>query len=422
MFDPTEVPAGPIRAGDELTLSQGFVRDDLPGEADRPDRARLGAERVPDLVLGGGPKPAPERRGHLRLLESVVTANEPEHERPVQLHDRHCLRGGGRVDAEEVGKGLDRAHARRLDFRGGAQLLRKLRLARHPVRDLEVGGVVAVLARHERVLSGPRRSEEVDRGAPAHHPRLRPHGVVLEPATLEDAVVGALLRSEAPLEALLVTVEGVGVLHDELAHADESGAWAGLVPDLRLEVVEDLRQLAVGGDLARVVGDRLLVRHGQHERPAHSILGLPELGNRIAPARLPQLGRRDDRHEHLLAADGVHLLPDDLHRLLVHAPPERQERPETRAHLADEAAADEQAVARRLGIARVFPERRDEELGRLRHQLGRCAASAIIRAAGLASLSRFGRTMPSSIHVSISRKSSSTSSSDSTFRRTRPCA
>ena len=153
-------------------------------------------------------------------------------------------------------------------------------------------------------------------------------------------------------------------------------------------------------------GDRLLVGHGQDERPAQTILGLPELGDGVAPARLPELRRRDDRHEHLLPADRVDLLPDDLHRLLVDAPAERQERPEAGAHLADEAAANEQAVARRLGIARVFPQRREEELGGPAHQDGRWAASAIMRAAGLASFRRFGLTMPPSIHVSISRKSS----------------
>ena len=50
------------------------------------------------------------------------------------------------------------------------------------------------------------------------------------------------------------------------------------------------------------------------------------------------------------AADRVHLLADDLDDLLVHAPPERQERPEAGAHLSDEAAAHEQLVARGLRV------------------------------------------------------------------------
>ena len=54
--------------------------------------------------------------------------------------------------------------------------------------------------------------------------------------------------------------------------------------------------------------------------------------------------------------------------------------------------------------------------------LGRWAASAIMSAAGFASFRRFGLTMPPSIHRSISSKSSLTSTSDSTFLSTRPCA
>ena len=43
-------------------------------------------------------------------------------------------------------------------------------------------------------------------------------------------------------------------------------------------------------------------------------------------------------------------------------------------------------------------------------------------AAGLAILSRFGRCMPSAIHLSISWKSSSIRMSEETFLSTRPCA
>ena len=150
--------------------------------------------------------------------------------------------------------------------------------ARNATRDLEVGGVVAVLAGDERVLARARRREEVDRLAPAHHPGLRLDRVVLEPAALEDPVVGALVQAEAPLQALLVAVERVRVLHDELPHADEGRRGARLVADLRLEVVEDLRELPVRAELAGVEGDRLLVGHREHEGPAHAVLGLPQLG------------------------------------------------------------------------------------------------------------------------------------------------
>ena len=75
-----------------------------------------------------------------------------------------------------------------------------------------------------------------------------------------------------------------------------------------------------------------------------------------------------------------------------------------------------------LGITWILPERREKELGSALCQLGRWAASAIMRAAGLASFRRFGRGMPASIQRSISWNSSSISTSDETFFSTRPCA
>jgi hypothetical protein len=176
-------------------------------------------------------------------------------------------------------------------------------------------------------------------------------------------VVGLLVQPEAALEPFLVSVERVRVLHDELAHPQEPAPRPGLVAHLRLEVVEDLRQLAVRADLARMEGDRLLVGQREDERPAEAVLELPELGNRVAARRLPELGRRHDRHEHLLAPDRVHLLPDDLDDLLMHAPSQWEIRPQADGRLPDKATADEQAVAHGLGIARVLPEGGNEELG-----------------------------------------------------------
>ena len=83
----------------------------------------------------------------------------------------------------------------------------------------------------------------------------------------------------------------------------------------------------------------------------------------VAAGRLPELDRRQHRREHLLRADRVHLLADDLLDLAVHAPAERQERPEPGADLADEAAADEQLVRDRLRVGGRVAQGRQEELG-----------------------------------------------------------
>ena len=231
-----------------------------------------------------------------------------------------------------------------------------------PARDLEVGRVVAALAAHERVLARARRRQEVLRFAASHHPGLGLHLVDLEPAALEDAVVGTTLELEAAVEPLIVDVERVGVLHHELADAEEAAARARLVPLLRLEVVEHLRQLPVRLQLARMERERLLVRQREHEL-APAPVGQPEeLRDLVAAGCLPELGRCEHRRRHLLAADRVHLLADDLDDVLVRLPAERQVRPETGAHLADVAAADEQLVRVGLGVGRRVAQGRQEEL------------------------------------------------------------
>ena len=53
VLDSAEVPAGAVRAGDELPIAKRIVGDDLTFEADGAERAGIGAERVADLRLGG---------------------------------------------------------------------------------------------------------------------------------------------------------------------------------------------------------------------------------------------------------------------------------------------------------------------------------------------------------------------------------
>src|SRR5207244_6606393 len=127
--------------------------------------------------------------------------------------------------------------------------------------------------------------------------------------------------------------------------AEEAAARARLVPALRLEVVPELGKLLVRLDLARVERRGLLVRHREDVLAAGAILDVEDLGDSDPPRRLPQLSGRQDWHQHLLAADRVHLLADDLLDPPVDAPAERHERPQAGTHLADEPAARKQLVA-----------------------------------------------------------------------------
>jgi hypothetical protein len=171
------------------------------------------------------------------------------------------------------------------------------------------------------------------------------------------------------LEALGVAIEGVGVLHDELARAQHPGARARLVALLRLEVVEHHRQVAVGAHgLGHVEGHDLLMSHGQHHLRPPAVLQAELLCQPVASCLLPQLGWVHDRHQQLLGADGVELLAHDLHRLLMGPPARGQPGPEAGAELADEPGAHHQLVRERLGVTGRLLLGGQQVAGQARHR------------------------------------------------------
>ena len=169
---------------------------------------------------------------------------------------------------------------------------------------------------------------------------------------------------ERDVEPLLVPVERVRVLHHELAHAQEAAAGTRLVPVFRLEVVEDLRQVAVRAQLARVERDRLLVRQRQDEPTA-----------RCGPRRGTARGcgcRPVASHSSAGVSTGIDISCPPIASISSRitrttfswiAPARRQERPEPGAELTDQTCADEQLVRDSLGVGRVLAERRQEEDG-----------------------------------------------------------
>ena len=67
------------------------------------------------------------------------------------------------------------------------------------------------------------------------------HGPVLQAEAVEDPLVSLEHGLVAARGTFLVTVEGVGVLHRELAPAHHAEARAALVAKLGLDVIEILR-------------------------------------------------------------------------------------------------------------------------------------------------------------------------------------
>ena len=263
-----------------------------------------------------------------------------------------------RVDAQQPRDLLDRARVRRRPPRSGAASgAGNSGCGGVPGRDLHVRGVAGVGER-DLVLARRAGRHVLVRAQPAHHPDVRLDLVPAQAAAVEDAVVGLGVAPVRLLQSVDVAVEAVGVLHDELARAQHAGARARLVALLGLDVVEHQRQVAVGAHVARdVERDALLVRHRQHERAPVAVLELEQLRDAAAPGAVPQLARMQHRHRHLVRADAVHLLAQDLLDPPVHPPSGGQVGPQARAQLANQAGAHHQDVRDRLGVGRRFLQR-----------------------------------------------------------------
>ena len=225
-------------------------------------------------------------------------------------------------------------------------------------------GRVAARAAHERVLAGLGDREELLRRRTAHRSRGRGDDHVLQPEPVEDLHVGVAVEPVGLGEALVGEVERVGVLHEELAPAQDARPRPRLVAVLRLDLVEDHRVVPVGAVLPLdELGEQLLVGGTEQVVAALAVLEPEDVGPVLGPAAggLVGLARQQRGQVDLLGADGVHLLAHDLLDAPQHLQPQRQPRVDARGDAADVAGADEQLVARHLGVGRVVAEGAQEQ-------------------------------------------------------------
>ena len=198
---------------------------------------------------------------------------------------------------------------------------------------------------------------------PAHHAGIRVHHDVADAAAVEDPAVRLVWALIGAIQRRRVGIEGVGVLHEELPRAQHPRARARLVPLLGLDLVPDLRQVAVGADLAGgEPGDDLLVGHAEAHVAAVAVLEPEHLRADRVPAAglLPDLGGMEHRHGDLLPADPVHLLADDGVDLVEHALAHGEVDVDAGGELADQPGAHHEPVAHRLRVGGIVPERGDE--------------------------------------------------------------
>ena len=119
----------------------------------------------------------------------------------------------------------------------------------------------------------------------AHRAAHRGDDDVAQAQALEDALVGVTLGLVGGVQALVVNVEGVGVLHHELAAADQAGARTSLVAVLRLNLIQRGGQVLVRGvHVLHQQGEHFLVRGGQKVVAALTVVELEQRRAVLFPA------------------------------------------------------------------------------------------------------------------------------------------
>ncbi len=229
---------------------------------------------------------------------------------------------------------------------------------------LDVGGVVAVRAADVGVLADLGLGEELLAGRAAHRARRRLHDDVLEAEPVEDPDVRVAVQLVGPREAGVVDVEGVGVLHHELTPAQQAGARPRLVAVLVLDLVDRERQVLVGRvQVLHHEGEHLLVRGAEEVVAALAVLEPEDVGAVVGPPvrRVVGLLGQQRGERQLLGAHVVHLLADDGLDPAQHPQAERQPGVDAGRGAADVAGADQQAVARDLGVVGVVAQGAHEQ-------------------------------------------------------------
>ncbi len=283
----------------------------------RADGANLGlgrraqeaaAQGVDQLGIDDGHIAAHQGKDQSPLARRLREARPPPVEDGLdRLARRHADKGSYIGDGLAIG---------RLHFGQRVERRRLLPFA-HEEGRLDVGGVVAVVAGDEGVLALRVGHGELLRRLATHRADVGVDGHRRHAAAVEDVEVGLDHGRVVLVQRRLAAVEGVGVLHDELAQANQAATRPRFVAELLADVVDHLRQVAVAFDVTqRQIDDDLLVRGRKGVVAVAATFQLEEYVY-LAPAAggLPQRRRVQVGHPHLLPADGVHLLGQDTPNL-----------------------------------------------------------------------------------------------------------
>ncbi len=120
------------------------------------------------------------------------------------------------------------------------------------------------------------------------------------------------------IKARLVSIEGVAILHRKFPDPDQASPGTGIIPPLRLNLVDELGHFLIAVDFkAGDISNDLFVGHRKDHVTANAVVEATHLFiDRVeAPSFFPDIGGVHHRHENLLAPNGIHLFADNLFNL-----------------------------------------------------------------------------------------------------------
>ena len=229
---------------------------------------------------------------------------------------------------------------------------------------------VAARGTHEGVLTDRGRVQELFTAGAAHRAGLRGHNDNLQAQALENALVGGTVRHVRLVQALIVNVEGVGVLHDELAATQQTRAGARLIAVLGLNLVQVNRQVLVGGvQVLDQQGEHFLVGGCQQHVCTLAVLEAEEVIAVLVPAVGCFVGLAGQQcgEVNFLRTNGVHLFADDVLDLAQYLQAQGQPGVHAGGCAADVTGADQQLVAGDLSVYGVLAQSAHEEVGKAKY-------------------------------------------------------
>ena len=229
---------------------------------------------------------------------------------------------------------------------------------------------VAARGTHEGVLTDRGRVQELFTAGAAHRAGLRGHNDNLQAQALENALVGGTVRHVRLVQALIVNVEGVGVLHNELAAAQQARAGARLIAVLGLNLVQVNRKVLVGGvQVLHQQGEHFLVGGGQQHVCTLAVLEAEEVIAVLVPAVGCFVGLAGQQcgEVNFLRTNGVHLFADDVLDLAQYLQAQGQPGVHAGGCAADVTGADQHLVAGDLSVYGVLAQSAHEEVGKAKY-------------------------------------------------------